>query len=234
MQNRIKLPRIPTPRSSLSSREMTSIQRDVRTKPLSKPGASERGRRRIKLCAPYFMGHQVDGSEDNLYTAIATVWQLLAIDEPRMAARVALQHFVQSLSCRPLAVMFWVATTVKSFPASWWLVRRRHKDIGSHMMLVGPPFSLLARCLLVTILSARHARLIKSLSIAFVSVFLSCYCEQCEGTPRPPPNRPNAFPLSGAFSPSLSIHLFTTNLRIKSRYAIQAYHLPQHTDKQID
>jgi hypothetical protein len=107
MQNRMNLrvPRIPTLRSLLSSREMTSIQRDVRTKPLSKPGASERGRRRLKLCAPYFLGHQVDGSEDNLYTAIATVWQLLAIDKPRIAARAALQHFVQSLLCRPLAVI---------------------------------------------------------------------------------------------------------------------------------
>jgi hypothetical protein len=144
------------------------------------------------------MGHQVDGSEDNLYTAIATVWQLLAIDTPRMAARAAFQHFVQSLSCRPLAVMFWVATTVISFPASWWLVRRRHKDIGSHMMLVGSPFSLLARCLLVTILSARHTRLIKSLSIAVVSVFLTSnpklLLRTVQRSPSPPSQSPQRLP----------------------------------------
>jgi len=38
----------------------------------------ERGRH-IKLGTPYFLGHQVDGSEDKLFTAVASVWQLLAI-----------------------------------------------------------------------------------------------------------------------------------------------------------
>jgi hypothetical protein len=33
----------------------------------------------FKLCTPYILGHQVDGSEDNLYTAISIEWQLLAI-----------------------------------------------------------------------------------------------------------------------------------------------------------
>jgi len=38
----------------------------------------DRGRH-IKLCTPYFLGHQVDGSEDKLFTAVASVWQLLTI-----------------------------------------------------------------------------------------------------------------------------------------------------------
>ena len=38
----------------------------------------ERGKH-IKLCTPYFLGHQVDGSEDRLFTAVASVWQLLTI-----------------------------------------------------------------------------------------------------------------------------------------------------------
>ena len=33
----------------------------------------------IKMCTPYFLGHQVDGSEDMLFTVVASVWQLLAI-----------------------------------------------------------------------------------------------------------------------------------------------------------
>jgi len=33
----------------------------------------ERGRH-IKLGTPYFLGHQVDGSEDKLFTAVASVW----------------------------------------------------------------------------------------------------------------------------------------------------------------
>jgi hypothetical protein len=33
----------------------------------------------IKLCTPYFLGHQVDGSEDKIFTAVASVWQLLTI-----------------------------------------------------------------------------------------------------------------------------------------------------------
>jgi hypothetical protein len=38
--------------------------------------AATRGNRgkHIKLCTPYFLGHQVDGSEDKLFTAVASVW----------------------------------------------------------------------------------------------------------------------------------------------------------------
>jgi hypothetical protein len=38
----------------------------------------ERGRH-IKLCTPFFLGHQVDSSEDRLFTSVASVWQLLTI-----------------------------------------------------------------------------------------------------------------------------------------------------------
>ena len=33
----------------------------------------------IKMCTPYFLGHQVDGSEDKLFTVVSSVWQLLTI-----------------------------------------------------------------------------------------------------------------------------------------------------------
>ena len=33
----------------------------------------------IKLCTLYSLRHQVDGSEDRLFTAVASVWQVLAI-----------------------------------------------------------------------------------------------------------------------------------------------------------
>ena len=104
----------------------------------------------IKMCTPYFLGHQVDGSEDMLFTVVASVWQLLAIGRQMNSGWPIVLHCDASFNvCRADISLYTIGLNLMGGP-----LNHRPQSYGWPLP-----------CLYVLMTTAKPAILYKKLSV---------------------------------------------------------------------